>query len=117
LRRPLTSVSPPREGTLKIVRRSQVARFAGFLVLRALALTALRGVTGRITVGRPAGLAVASRGSGSGPIGPYVIELRLRAARPNRPKISGLAVLHRLRGRERRRHPTRPDNKDDRTAP
>ena len=46
--------------------RRQVARFVGFLVLRALALTALRGVAGRITVGRPAGLATASRGSGSG---------------------------------------------------
>ena len=46
--------------------RRQVAGFAGFLVLRGLALAALRGVAGRITVGRPAGLAAASRGSGSG---------------------------------------------------
>ena len=44
----------------------QVTGFAGFLALRALALTALCGVAGRITVGRPAGLTAASRGSGSG---------------------------------------------------
>ena len=42
-------------------------RFAGLpWHLRALALTALRGVAGRITVGRPTGLATASRGSASG---------------------------------------------------
>src|SRR5690349_6628461 len=44
----------------------QVAGFTGFLVLRVLALAALRGVAGRITVGRPAGLVAASLGSGSG---------------------------------------------------
>jgi hypothetical protein len=46
--------------------RRQVARFAGFLALRALALTALRGVAGRMTVGRPTGLAAAALGSGYG---------------------------------------------------
>ena len=49
-----------------MTRCRQVAGFAGFLALRVLALTALRGVAGRITVGRPAGPAAASLGSGSG---------------------------------------------------
>ena len=39
------------------------AGFAGFL-LRGLALTALRGVAGRITIGRPADRAETSSGSG-----------------------------------------------------
>jgi hypothetical protein len=43
----------------------QLARFAGFLALRGLAPTALRGVVGRMTVGRPAGLAAVALGSGS----------------------------------------------------
>src|SRR5687768_4651115 len=46
--------------------RRQIARFAGFLALRGLALTALRDVAGRMTVGRPAGLTAAALGSGSG---------------------------------------------------
>ena len=46
--------------------RRQVAGFAGFLAF-GLALTALRGVAGRAAVDRPTGLAVVSRGSGSGP--------------------------------------------------
>ena len=49
-----------------MARRRQVADFASLLVLRGLAPAALRGVAGRMTVGRPAGLAAASRGSGSG---------------------------------------------------
>ena len=59
-------VSLLREGTLKFRNARQAAGFAGLLVLRALALTALRDVAGRMTVGRPAGLTAASPGSGSG---------------------------------------------------
>ena len=52
---------------LEMARRAQVEAgfFAGFLGLRALALD-LRGVAGRIAIGRPAGAAAASLGSGSG---------------------------------------------------
>ena len=56
-----SSVTLSRKRTLKWWWRRQVA---GFLALRTCA--ALRGVAGRITVGRPAGLAAASLGSGSG---------------------------------------------------
>ena len=62
----MQGVSLSRKGTLKWRGAVRIAGFAGFLALRGLALTALRGVAGRITVGRPAGLAAASLGSGSG---------------------------------------------------
>ena len=51
---------------LKTPRNGQVAGFVGFLALRGLALTAFRGVAGRITVGRPTGRAEISLGPGSG---------------------------------------------------